>query len=393
MIFDRLKLKLKNFWHIFILPSKQWKLPKKSEILIYDAAGGALLHSYLTGYSVTVISLRGESVNIPCLIRAFLKRSFWGGDSVQAYVDAFVEVVSPDLIITVVDNNSAFYSLSRRFSSVKTIFLQNGTRSEVGDVFGYLVKLENYHVDYMLVHGSAIGKHYQKYISGNVIEIGSFINNHIAKSASVVADCVLFISQYSDKLEYNELSYANPGGAPVSWERFFFAEVKVLQFLAKWCSVNDKVLRICGRTLVTDGPEKDFYANCLNGCEWEYLPKKHNYSSYELLDSSEIVVFIDSTLGYEAISRGKKTAGFSCRGASLDCKDLNFGWPASLPENGPFWTNEVDESQFQRIMDYLNTVDAEEWEQTRKVYTSELMEFDAGNTRTISLINMLLLKT
>jgi surface carbohydrate biosynthesis protein len=109
-----------------------------------------------------------------------------------------------------------------------------------------------------------------------------------------------------------------------------------------------------------------------------------------LVDAAEIVVFIDSTLGYEAIGRGKKTASFSCRGASLNSEDRKFGWSAGLPENGPFWTNDADERQLRRVMDYLNTVNAEEWEQTRQLYASELMEFDAGNTRFIALLDQLL---
>ena len=66
------------------------------------------------------------------------------------------------------------------------------------------------------------------------------------------------------------------------------------------------------------------------------------------------VVSIDSTLGYEAFGRGNKTAIFGCRDDFLNTSDLKFGWPADLPNNGPFWTNDQDEMQFQRVMDYLN---------------------------------------
>jgi surface carbohydrate biosynthesis protein len=61
-----------------------------------------------------------------------------------------------------------------------------------------------------------------------------------------------------------------------------------------------------------------------------------------------------------------------------------------LLDDGPFWTNHADEAQFQRVMDYLMTISAEEWEQTRQLYASELMEFDAGNTTFSALIDQLL---
>jgi surface carbohydrate biosynthesis protein len=393
MKFDRLKSRLKNFYALFLAPPKKWKLPKKSEILIYDACGAEALTSYLTGYTTEVIPLRGESVNIPCLMRAILKLSFWQGKPKQAYGDAFMHAVSPKVVITFIDNNPAFYTISNRFPDIKTIFLQNGTRVEVGDVFGFLDKSESYHVDYMLVHGSAIGKHYQKYVSGQAIACGSLKNNHIKKSVEIVAETILFISQYCDKPESGTPFLIAPDGASVFWDQFYMAEVRVLNFLNKWCAENNKQLLVCARGLKKDGPEKDFYEEHLKDCEWKYIPKSDVYGSYNLVDAAEIVVFIDSTLGYESIGRGKKTACFSCRGTSLNTIDTKFGWPLGLPENGPFWTNDADDREFRRVMNYLNTVGAEAWEKTRQLYTEELMEYNAGNTRFIALLEQLLPKS
>ena len=44
-------------------------------------------------------------------------------------------------------------------------------------------------------------------------------------------------------------------------------------------------------------------------------------------------------------------------------------------------------------MDYLNKVNDEDWEKTRKHYASELMEFDPGNTRFVALLDQILTKT
>jgi len=390
MKFNRLKSILKNFYGIFIAPPKQWRLPKKGGVLIYDACGAEVLAPYLIGYSVEIIPSRGKSVNVPCLLRAILKLSFWRGNPIQSYAEAFIEVVSPKLVITYIDNDVSFYTISNRFQDIKTIFLQNGSRSEMGDIFGHLVKSESYHVDYMFVHGSAIGRHYQKFISGQVIAVGSLKSNQIKKSAKVVVGSILFISQYHDKPEGGAPFWIEPDGTPIYWDQFFAAEVQALNFLSQWCAENNKLLQICGRRTDKDCLEKGFYADCLKECVWEYIPRSSNSNSFELVDAAELVVFIDSTLGYESIGRGNKTASFSCRGSSLNNAATKFGWPTNLPDNGPFWTNDADERQFQRVMDYLNTVSAEEWEQTRQLYASELMEFDAGNTRFVALLAQLL---
>ncbi len=390
-MFNRLKSKLSQFYDIFIKPPKNWRKPKKSEIVIYDASGMENLEPYLAAYSVEVISLRSESVNMPCLFRAILKLNFWNGKPIESYTDAFIEFASPKVVITYIDNNPAFYTISNRFPYLKTVFLQNGVRGGKGDVFNYLKQSDKYHVDYMLVFAASFGKAYKKYITGEVKVIGSFKNNHIKMGAEESDGSILFLSQYRKKPNNNQPLIINQNGSAVHWDKFYEAEVRVLGFLSKWCVENNKLLRIAGAFMLDEqSGERDLFAEHLNKCMWEYSPKVGSDSSYKLVDVAEIVVFIDSALGFESIGRGKKTAGLSCRATILNDESLNFGWPADLSNNGAFWTNDVDEIQFQRVMNYLSMVSNEEWELTRQIYSNELMEFDAGNTGLIILLEQLL---
>lgn len=388
MKFSRLKSRLKSFYLTFILPPKIWRRPKKSEILIYDACGAEHLAPYLVGYSVEIISLRRESVNVPILLMSILFLDFWKGEK-QAYIDSFIRMVSPKLVITYIDNSIDFYTISKRFPNIRTMFVQNGSRGEIGDVFGHLVKSDDYKVDFMLVHGAAIGRYYRKFISGTTMVIGALKNNEIRKFTGVNDGSILFISQYFAKPKTCEPSWIETNGTPIYWNQFFKAEMQVLPFLDKWCSENHRLLRICGREYDPQGAENEFFSNYLTDCRWEYLPKSVKYSSYELVDTAEIVVFIDSTLGYESICRGNKTASFSCRGGSLMNESTKFGWPMGLPEFGPFWTNESSDIEISRIMDYLSTVGDEEWKQIHQKYLPELMEYDPGNSRFFKLMREL----
>ena len=387
---SRLISSLKLFYTLFIVPPKEWKLPKKSEILVYDARGAEALAPYLVKYRVTVMAVRGESICVPCLLHAMLKLKFWKGRLPEAYAKAFIQAVSPKIIITFVDNDRRFYTISKHSSAAKTLFIQNGLRGGRTDVFERLVRSESYHVDHMLVFGAAVGRKYKAYITGSVLPIGSFRNNTAKKTNIVTDGSVLVISQYRDKPKNNAPLLTVENEKSVPHDQYFSAEVIALRFIAKWCIENQKSLKIAGASVAKAGPETDFFEVVLSGYAWEYIPKIGHYSSYKLVDAAEIVVFIDSTLGYESIARGKKTASFSCRGVSLNDESRKFGWPADLPNNGPFWTNDQDEMQFQRIMDYLNTVDDEEWEKTRQYYSTELMEFDPGNKRFIALLDQLL---
>jgi surface carbohydrate biosynthesis protein len=231
----------------------------------------------------------------------------------------------------------------------------------------------------MFVFGTAIGCLYNEYVKGKIIHIGSLINNAVLQTDGVSSRSVVFISQFRKKPNDDKF-IINSEGQGLSWEQYHAAEAIVLNFLQKWCARNKKILRIAGISYEQQCPERAFYESLLEGVQWEYVPRSDRYSSYRLVDSAEIVVFIDSTLGYEAFVRGKRVACFCCRGAFVDLKDRGFGWPAILPECGPFWTNEADEAVFQQIIEYLYVVSDKDWEITQKRYTSELMEYDPGNS-------------
>lgn len=381
-----LRARLKRFYAIFLAAKWCWKPLKKCDVVIYDASNADLLTPYFSACRVEVLSLRGESVHVHCLVRAMFDPRFWKGSPIQAYADAFITAASPKIVVTIIDNNTDFYSISSRFPHVTTVFLQNGTRGEVGDIFGQLGPSDQYHVDWMLVHNCAIGRKYKTYVSGNAVAIGSLKNNMVPINPAPSPNGIMFVSQFHPKPADDAPLWIEPDGSPIYWEQFFYAERKVIDFLGKWCVENNKVLRICGRSNDPDGPEQKFFADRLQGCSWEYVPRSHSHSAYDLIDAAEIVVTIDSTLGYEALGRGRKTAGLSCRVLNRPTTSFEFGWPAGLPHNGLFWTGDADEEEFRRVLDYLLEVNDQEWIRIWQQYTSELMVFDRENTRLVALI-------
>ena len=384
----------KLYYNIFIASEKKWQLPKKAQILIYDSINKEILKPYLKKYTQATLALRGEFINIPCLILATLKWSFWKGNVLNAYIDSYIERVEPIVVITLVDNNKRFYSISKRFPKLKTIFLQNGLRTKSGDIFGSLSKSDNYHVDYMLVTSEAIGKYYLNFLSGEYNAVGTLGNNGVIRPTNIKATDILFISQLNNNIKDDNTFFIKDDGTSISSNTFFSTEIKVLKLLAKWCFENNKQLKICGREKINNNNEKYFYINYLKGskCVWEYIPRKSWYSSYNLIDKAHIVISIDSTLGYEAIARGKRTAFFSCRGDDLGDTSYRFGWPLKLPDSGPIWTNKQDDLglQLPKIMNYLNAISDNEWTKVCQNYKNLVMEFDPGNTRFVKLLNQLL---
>ena len=381
--------RLKTVLNVFIPAPKEWRLPKKSEVLIFDLVSEEVLKPYLVKYSFAKLAIRGESINIPCCFIAMKSLAFWKGKFFRAYIDAFIDVASPKLVITFIDNNIAFYEISKRFLNIKTILLQNGIRDNWLDLHD---KTKKYYVDYMLVFGSSIAKYYSAHISGEILPIGSLINNNVSNYNNHKGKDVLFISQWQIEEKDGHAFHINYDGTLVNWDQFFMAEVLVLKFLDNWCAENGKKLKICGREKINKASEILFYSNYLKKCKWKYIPNTSKSSAYKLVDRAEMVVFIDSTLGYESIARGKKTAALTCRGENLNNKSRNFGWPENLPNNGPFWTNTQDNVQFRRIMTYLNTINEANWQEARNRFASKLMDFDLENNRFVLLLDKLLPK-
>ena len=109
------------------------------------------------------------------------------------------------------------------------------------------------------------------------------------------------------------------------------------------------------------------------------------FSSYELLNVSEILVSLDSAIGYEFLSRGDRVVIVGGRFSHhpnktvRDMPDIKFGYPADLPTDGPFWISDLSESHLTTRLDSVRSMSGEAWEDLIRPYQDLLMRFDPGN--------------
>ena len=157
-------------------------MPQESKILIYDGNKTDKIILFLKNYKLKILYIRWEVLNIPCFFLALTK----GKGFMINYIDLFIKYTKPKLVITFCDNDHRFLNLSKRHNSIKTLFLQNGWRSNYLDIFEEFILNNrnniNYHVDYQLVFGQAIGNEYKKFVSGKTLNFGSFLNNYLKKN-------------------------------------------------------------------------------------------------------------------------------------------------------------------------------------------------------------------
>ena len=125
----------------------------------------------------------------------------------------------------------------------------------------------------------------------------------------------------------------------------FLIEKKLLPLINQYCISKKYSFFILGSSIKNYKEEKIFFESIINSNNWKFLKPKKYPKNYYLLDKFENIVFVDSTLGYEAITREKKVAVFSSRKLNADGKSEKFGWPFKMKSRGLFYSNSCNYSE------------------------------------------------
>jgi len=376
--------KIRDFFRYRVLAKKIWYWPRRSDVLIFDASGYEYLSEYLLPWNPEVLHIRGEQINMLVLFTSLFRI----GKRSQAYVDCYIQRVQPRLIVTFIDNNVSFYTISQRYPNIKTLFIQNGLRSFYADIFETLDTMnqdfcDKLKVDYMLTFGQVSGNTYNKYIKGNVVPMGSIKNNSLIREKTVKNNVIAFVSQWQKEGIQMGVNFFTD-------EDFFGqSDRPVIQCLVHYAKENHKQFSIIPR-YHPDNPlrsQEEKYYHRILGYTPEFLEPNAKYPAYKAIDIADVIVTIDSTLGYESIARGNKTAIFSIRGSVLNVPGISYGWPENFPDDGLFWTNSLNKDSFVHILDYLFSTNETQWQKDVDVSGfSSLMIHDPGNTIFKSLI-------
>lgn len=376
--------KIKFFFKIIFLSKKILSPPKKTKILIYDKNSINITFNYLKKYDPEVLHIRGEKLNLFILLIFFLK--------LTSYKDEYINFVNPKIIISSIDNDIGVYKLKIKHGKIKFIIIQNGWR-DFTDIFSTLSKLkqnklENFKVDYFLTFGQSIANMYKNYISSNYIVMGSIKNNE---------------SKIFRHKKNNDIAFISQWGSSAFLENKVCSEI--LSFLEKYSLIHNKKLKIILRNKNAGELQKkeiDYFSRILKR-KLELNKDFYHEGPYRGCDKASVVVGVDSSLCYESISRGNRTAIFSIRDDFLLKKKLDygikndtygfpggfsFGWPKVYGNNGFFWTNINDELEFKRILHNLFNVSDIEWQKTLiKNKINDLIIYDNDNSRFKDFLN------
>ena len=370
-------------------------LPKRQQVALADASGFSILNKYIPEEDISIIDI--ERMNVFALFRMLVA----GKKSLFDYTVAYIKIFKPQFVFTFLDNNVDFYKLAAIFPRVKFIAIQNGQRANYANQlgFGFFDQLKNDSAKYKLsahaicVLGTTSAKQYTQYIQAKPVVTGSLKNNLIGNQIMPTERFdIVYVSQHAPfEIPNSEVKFFF-GNKSITAEEFYTIEQKVVRFLAAHSKLTNQSFAVLGKRTDSSQFEREFFTSAAGPHKIQFIPRTSETSTYEFCHSASILVTTDSTIGYEFLARGKKVAFLSARIDAIDhvlsqeVHDTDFGFPLELGTSGPFWTNSANESEFERVIESVQSMSDAQWASTISPYNEVLMAYQPGNTAFIQML-------
>ncbi len=389
-----LQKKFRIFFRLFLSSPMSFSFPRRCKILVYDAEQNFdILKKSFDDFEAKPIFLRGEEPNFWCLAAVIWRRKFWLDNSVRIYAEQFIRFQKPQLVISFIDNNPQFFQLKEKFPHISFVAVQNGFRHEAEEFFTQIQHIPRPRCDYIFSFGSVSADLYEKYIDCSIISHGSLKANEVFNDLDKSMPCngVVFVSEFSVQSENSDNVLSGFSNVSVPWSDFYRPDILLIPIIAEWCQRNSLELVIAGNRRVDDPTsidEKLFYERFNFPCQWSFAPRLDFASSYKLVGGAKIVVGLTSTLLYESLGVGKRTAFFLGR----DYGGFKFGAHLSNvneSNSGEFWTDKIERYEIYRVLNFLVSISDLDWESHRSAFGDKLMNFDSGNSMLREVIQKL----
>jgi surface carbohydrate biosynthesis protein len=387
-----------------VLGINSWRIPKKSNVLIYDKSSVRHLEPFIDTSNASVFDTSLYSINIWALLRGLA----YGRPCMQTYLYGYIALVKPKVVITLIDNSIPFYFINHQFPNIETIAIQNGRRDNYGRKphTGFLDLLNIDHgwgkptASHYCMFGEAEISLLRQYIDADFIATGNIQNNSYPQLPLTprTRPRVSFVSSHpnlSHDLSLTALSndiYMHIGSRSISFYDYYRIEREVAKAIALFCATNDCDFHIVGKRPETTPQERSFYADALGAIPHTFNPCSIEGASYPKLLDSDVVATVDSTIAYEIFGRGQRVAFISVRGEAIGDDTIDFcrfASPLSLPSEGGNWTSAFDQSVIEAKMKFVLSSSDSEWNSVVGSIASDLVFFDEGNTRLRTLFTSL----
>ena len=365
---------------------KKWIFKKitKSDFLIIEHDNSNFILKYLPVNKTQILSFK--ILNLYIILKIlFSKRKI---SKLNYFIQA-IELIKPNLVITMIDNDTNFYRLKKYFPNKKFISIQNGYRTE--PIKTYKIKKgEKLSCDIIFCFGKQNINYYKSFINTKVITSGSLKNNLISKKNLKKKKVITYISEFRPLDENTKINFYNVGS--IYWGENLASEKKMLEIASEYCRKKNITFNILGRyhDEILAQKERDYFQNIIKNNNFHYIKSKIDIQnsknllfSYNFLKTSQIILSMSSSLGYEFFSRNNKMIFFSRKFYKSEklSKYYKFGWPSVKKDKGFFYSNEISDKEMSRLAKNVIECSQNKWIKIQNQYQKNLISFDFKNNK------------
>jgi surface carbohydrate biosynthesis protein len=301
------------------------------------------------------------------------------------------------------DNNVTFYATKVIMPECKTLAIQNGVRNAHSHSADSNFKIELQHLNQQGYDADVIGTlgglgstFYRGALPNSrvkLVEMGHVMNNALSISNEGDSSSVrrlLFISKFpnrgesgiDDEWDSKVIFYMHQ--AALTAKQYYDVEGIVARNCAAIANDHSMQFVVLGKRPAWQIGEYNYFAEHLQGLSWQYLPSSNQASSYEAIRPNDVIVNVDSTLGYELFSRGLRVAFVAARmhaAGHPEIVEQRFGYPLLKESTGPFWTSEATDAEILRVVNTAISVNDEQWLKMTDSARQMLFQYDRANDR------------
>ena len=356
---------IKFFKKIIKIKKIRFKKPNKADVLVYDIYSLPNAKILFDKYRISTIAVRLEEINLFILFKSLIDNPF---KLKESYLRNYVKAVDPKVIYSAIDNNLALYKLKSLIKNVKIIADQKSMRDPS---FFDLLKKANYDLscDAYFVFSEYEKQVLSKYIKTNFFLSGPAYNNNLPALDKSNCEKVIFISGKIRNTNTNAYDY----------------EKKVFLNVIKYCKKKslklyfkekrgwyDREFNINSQS--SSKNREAFFRNHFENNNWSFIPwdLDKNSLDYKKIFNNILIIFTDSTLGYEFLSRGYKCVCFTD-------KFPIYGLDHNFKKKGLFWSNYNNFDEMITLIDSVKMINPYDWERIYKEYSKKILPHDKEN--------------
>lgn len=350
----------------------------RADILIISTDTATELAAYFPGRQTYILDLDSRTYFVGALVKSLMSRQL----NLAGYIAATVNLSRAQLAISLQDNFPPLLQIKPMLRHAKVALIQNGQRSIHHDLEGEVSKrgIANPSIDYYFAFSRSYARRLQTLLTGDVLTAGSFRSNMVIKSRGSSKE-ISYISTFHPNVPRSQIVSGASSHESVTYQTLLDLRLSILRAVTSFCVSNGFSFSIIGKRSNEQAiAEEQYYRLSLPETSFTYYPRKNYKSNYSLCDLSRIVISTGSTLGYESLGRGNRTAVFRPDSRLLSDESLRFGWPHMVPDEGLFWSTACSPRRIQEVLNFLTNANEIAWTQSLDALHSALPILDYTNS-------------